>query len=114
MLDRQRLTRNGPASAFLLAIIFLALSLAHYDPADPPAVPSGSVMKEDPMIEPSMFVLVPATPQALPSVRTRRKVSPLRAVEARYWLPVRGVESHMNIVEADAVYVPGFVTLASM
>ncbi|SIO64955.1 DNA segregation ATPase FtsK/SpoIIIE, S-DNA-T family [Singulisphaera sp. GP187] len=36
MLDRQRLTRNGPASAFLLAIIFLALSLAHYDPADPP------------------------------------------------------------------------------
>jgi S-DNA-T family DNA segregation ATPase FtsK/SpoIIIE len=36
MLDRQRLTRNGPASALLLAIIFLALSLAHYDPADPP------------------------------------------------------------------------------
>ncbi len=36
MFDRQRLTRNGPASAFLLAIIFLTLSLAHYDPADPP------------------------------------------------------------------------------
>jgi len=36
MLDRQRLTRNGPASALLLAIIFTALSLAHFDPADPP------------------------------------------------------------------------------
>ena len=36
MLDRQRLARNGPASALLIATIFLGLSLAHYDPADAP------------------------------------------------------------------------------
>jgi S-DNA-T family DNA segregation ATPase FtsK/SpoIIIE len=36
MLERQRLARNGPASALLLALIFLVLSLASYDPADPP------------------------------------------------------------------------------
>ena len=36
MLERQRLARKGPASALLLALIFLVLSLASYDPADPP------------------------------------------------------------------------------
>jgi S-DNA-T family DNA segregation ATPase FtsK/SpoIIIE len=36
MLERQRLARHGPASALLLALIFLVLSLASYDPADPP------------------------------------------------------------------------------
>ena len=36
MLERQRLARNGPASALLLALIFLVLSLASYGPADPP------------------------------------------------------------------------------
>src|SRR4051794_15821977 len=54
MLDRQRLTRHGPASALLLASVFLMLSLAGYDPADapgraaepvniPPANPCGPV-----------------------------------------------------------------------
>jgi S-DNA-T family DNA segregation ATPase FtsK/SpoIIIE len=38
MLDRQRLARNGPASALLLAWVFLALSLAGYDPADAPGL----------------------------------------------------------------------------
>ncbi len=36
MLDRQRLARFGPASALLLAAVFLALSLSGYDPADAP------------------------------------------------------------------------------
>jgi S-DNA-T family DNA segregation ATPase FtsK/SpoIIIE len=36
MIDRQRLARNGPASALLLASVFLALSLICYDPADAP------------------------------------------------------------------------------
>ena len=36
MLDRQKLARNAPASALLLATVFLALSLAGFDPADPP------------------------------------------------------------------------------
>ena len=36
MLDRQRLMRHGPALALLFAWLFLALSLAGYDPADPP------------------------------------------------------------------------------
>ncbi|HEV3121893.1 MAG TPA: DNA translocase FtsK 4TM domain-containing protein, partial [Isosphaeraceae bacterium] len=36
MLERQRLARNGPASALLLATVFLTLSLLYYDPADPP------------------------------------------------------------------------------
>ena len=36
MLDRQRLARYAPALGLLLATIFLALSLAGYDPADPP------------------------------------------------------------------------------
>lgn len=40
MLDRQRLARNGPASFLLLASLFLALSLAHYDPADAPGIAS--------------------------------------------------------------------------
>src|SRR5947209_10133778 len=38
MLDRQRLARNGPASALLLAWVFLALSLAGYHPADVPGL----------------------------------------------------------------------------
>src|SRR5438067_112139 len=38
MLDRQQLARNGPASALLLAVLFLALSLAGYEPADAPGV----------------------------------------------------------------------------
>jgi S-DNA-T family DNA segregation ATPase FtsK/SpoIIIE len=36
MLDRQRLTRHGRGSALLFACAFLAMSLASYDPADPP------------------------------------------------------------------------------
>jgi len=36
MIDRQRLARNGPPSLLLLALVFLALSLMSYDPADPP------------------------------------------------------------------------------
>ncbi|MFO0908412.1 MAG: DNA translocase FtsK [Isosphaeraceae bacterium] len=36
MLDRQRLARCAPALAGLLATLFLALSLAGYDPSDPP------------------------------------------------------------------------------
>ncbi len=36
MLDRQKLARNAPAAALLLSTIFLGLSLAGYDPADPP------------------------------------------------------------------------------
>src|SRR4051794_18008160 len=36
MLDRERLARNGPALALLLSLVFLALSLASYNPADPP------------------------------------------------------------------------------
>src|SRR5262245_28595381 len=38
MLDRQRLARNGPALALLLGWIFLALSLAGYQPADAPGL----------------------------------------------------------------------------
>src|SRR5689334_10544529 len=38
MLDRQRLTRHGPASALLLACVFLAISLAGYTPADTPGL----------------------------------------------------------------------------
>jgi S-DNA-T family DNA segregation ATPase FtsK/SpoIIIE len=38
MLDRQRLARNGPASALLLAWVFLALSLAGYHPDDAPGL----------------------------------------------------------------------------
>jgi S-DNA-T family DNA segregation ATPase FtsK/SpoIIIE len=34
MIDRQSLARNAPASALLLACLFLAISLAGYDPAD--------------------------------------------------------------------------------
>jgi S-DNA-T family DNA segregation ATPase FtsK/SpoIIIE len=36
MLHRQRLARNAPAAALLLAALFLALALLGYDPADPP------------------------------------------------------------------------------
>ena len=36
MLDRQRLLRHAPASGLTLAAVFLALSLAGYDPADLP------------------------------------------------------------------------------
>jgi DNA segregation ATPase FtsK/SpoIIIE, S-DNA-T family len=36
MLDRQRLARHAPASALLLAAVFLGLSLVGYDPADTP------------------------------------------------------------------------------
>src|SRR4051812_8753370 len=38
MLDRQRMARNGPASALLLAWVFLALSLAGYVPEDTPGL----------------------------------------------------------------------------
>src|SRR4051794_33601954 len=38
MLDRQRMARNGPASALLLAWVFLALSLAGYVPDDTPGL----------------------------------------------------------------------------
>jgi S-DNA-T family DNA segregation ATPase FtsK/SpoIIIE len=38
MLDRQRLARNGPALALLLGWIFLAFSLAGYQPADAPGL----------------------------------------------------------------------------
>src|SRR5438128_7949865 len=38
MLHRQQLARHGPASALLLAWIFLALSLAGYDPSDAPGL----------------------------------------------------------------------------
>ena len=38
MLDRQRLARNGPAAALLLAWVFLALSLAGYHPGDAPGL----------------------------------------------------------------------------
>lgn len=36
MIDRQRLARNAPAASLLLAILFVALSLVGYNPADPP------------------------------------------------------------------------------
>ena len=36
MSVRQRVLRSAPILAFALAIVFLALSLAGYDPADPP------------------------------------------------------------------------------
>ena len=36
MLDRQKLARSAPALALLLFTVFLAFSLAGYDPADPP------------------------------------------------------------------------------
>jgi S-DNA-T family DNA segregation ATPase FtsK/SpoIIIE len=36
MLDRHGLARYAPASSLLLATVFLTLSLAGYDPADPP------------------------------------------------------------------------------
>src|SRR4051794_17837649 len=38
MLDRQRMARNGPASALLLAWVFLVLSLAGYVPDDVPGL----------------------------------------------------------------------------
>ncbi|MGE5756881.1 MAG: DNA translocase FtsK [Planctomycetaceae bacterium] len=38
MLDRQRLLRHAPGSVLLLALAFLTLSLAGYDPADVPGV----------------------------------------------------------------------------
>ena len=50
MLDRQRLARKGPASALLLALIFLVLSLASYDPADPPG--SAAEPANDPVANP--------------------------------------------------------------
>ncbi len=50
MLDRQRLARNGPASALLLALIFLALSLVFYDPADRPG--SAAEPANDPVANP--------------------------------------------------------------
>lgn len=50
MLDRQRLARHAPASALLLAAIFLALSLAGYDPADPPG--TAALPPNNPVVNP--------------------------------------------------------------
>src|SRR4051794_26398946 len=50
MLDRQRLARYAPALALLLASVFLALSLAGYDPADPPG--SAASPPNDPPVNP--------------------------------------------------------------
>ena len=50
MLERPRLARYGPASALLLALIFLVLSLASYDPADPPG--SAVAPANDPVANP--------------------------------------------------------------
>ena len=36
MLDRHTLARHAPASALLIATLFLAISVLGYDPADPP------------------------------------------------------------------------------
>jgi S-DNA-T family DNA segregation ATPase FtsK/SpoIIIE len=50
MLDRQQLARNGPASALLLVVIFLALSLAGYHPGDAPGL--GAEPANDPPTNP--------------------------------------------------------------
>ena len=50
MLDRQRLVRFAPASALLLATLFLAFSLVGYDPADPPG--AAAYPPNDPVANP--------------------------------------------------------------
>ena len=60
-------------------------------------------MLAKPTIEPSMFWWPLPVPQALPSLRTKSKASPLWAAATLYWLPVPGVASQTYAVEAEAV-----------